>query len=248
MNKKYLIANWKMNKTLVESDIFFDFFLKKPLTIPKTQIIFCPPFTGLFNISNTLKGTEIEVGAQNVYFKENGAFTGEISTKMLRDCGCVWVILGHSERRHIFLEEEKLIRRKLENVLMNGLSPVLCVGETIEQRESGGTFKVLFNQISSALKNLNNINLKNFIIAYEPVWAIGTGKVATGPIINQTHVFIKEILNKLNFDNSKIPLIYGGSVKPDNAKELICLENVDGFLVGGASLDPDIFYNIYNNF
>ena len=248
MKKKYLIANWKMNKTLVESDDFFDFFLKKPLTIPKTQIIFCPPFTGLFNISNTLKGTEIEVGAQNVYFEENGAFTGEISTKMLRDCGCVWVILGHSERRHIFLEEEKLIRRKLENVLMNGLSPVLCVGETLEQRNSGDTFEILSFQISSALKNLNNSNLKNFVIAYEPVWSIGTGKVATSSIIIETHRFIKEILNKLNFDNSKIPLIYGGSVKPDNAKELISLENVDGFLVGGASLDPDVFFDIYNKF
>ena len=248
MKKKYLFANWKMNKTLVESDDFFDFFLKKPLTIPKTQIIFCPPFTGLFNISNTLKGTEIEVGAQNVYFAENGAFTGEISTKMLRDCGCVWVILGHSERRHIFLEEEKLIRRKLENVLMNGLSPVLCIGESLEQRDSGSTFEVLYNQISSALKNLNDTNLNNLIIAYEPIWAIGTGKVASSLLINETHQYIKEILNKLNFDNTKIPLIYGGSVKPDNSKELINLDNVDGFLVGGASLDPDTFYNIYNKF
>ena len=248
MKKKYLFANWKMNKTLVESDDFFDFFLKKPLTIPKTQIIFCPPFTGLFNISNTLKGTEIEVGAQNVYVSENGAFTGEISTKMLRDCGCVWVILGHSERRRIFLEEEKLIRRKLENVLMNGLSPVLCIGESLEQRDSGSTFEVLYNQISSALKNLNDTNLNNLIIAYEPIWAIGTGKVASSALINETHQYIKEILNKLNFDNTKIPLIYGGSVKPDNSKELINLDNVDGFLVGGASLDPDTFYNIYNKF
>tara|TARA_Y100001968_G_scaffold253440_1_gene239106 strand:+ start:124 stop:870 length:747 start_codon:yes stop_codon:yes gene_type:complete len=248
MKKKYLFANWKMNKTLVESDDFFDFFLKKPLTIPKTQIIFCPPFTGLFNISNTLKGTEIEVGAQNVYVSENGAFTGEISTKMLRDCGCVWVILGHSERRRIFLEEEKLIRRKLENVLMNGLSPVLCIGETLSERESGNTVKVLRNQISSALKNLNKSDIKNLIIAYEPVWAIGTGKVATPEIVDETHINIKEILNKLNFDNSKIPLIYGGSVKPNNSKELIALKNVDGFLVGGASLDPDVFFNIYNKF
>ena len=248
MKKKYLIANWKMNKTLVESRDFFNYFLKKPLTIPNTKIIFCPPFTGLFDISNTLSGTKIEVGAQNVYFEEKGAFTGEISTKMLRDCGCVWVILGHSERRHIFLEEEKLIRRKLENVLMNGLSPVLCIGETLSERESGNTAKVLRNQISSALKNLNKSNIKNLIIAYEPVWAIGTGKVATPKIVDETHMNIKEILNKLNFDNSKIPLIYGGSVKPNNSKELIALKNVDGFLVGGASLDPDVFFNIYNKF
>ena len=248
MNRKYLIANWKMNKTLVESRDFFNFFLKKPLTIPNTQIIFCPPFTGLFDISNTLNGTEIEVGAQNVYFEKNGAFTGEISTKMLRDCGCVWVILGHSERRHVFLEEEKLIRRKLENVLMSGLSPVLCIGETIDERQSGNTYKVLYHQLSSVLQNLNNSQIKNLVLAYEPVWAIGTGEVATSQIIESTHLDIKEILNKLNFDNTKIPLIYGGSVKPNNSKELIGLNNVDGFLVGGASLDPDSFYNIYNKF
>tara|TARA_Y100001978_G_C23683959_1_gene430689 strand:+ start:1005 stop:1751 length:747 start_codon:yes stop_codon:yes gene_type:complete len=248
MKKKYLIANWKMNKTLDESRDFFKFFLKKALTIPKTQIIFCPPFVGLFDVSNTLSGTEIDVGAQNVYVEESGAFTGEISTKMLKNCGCVWVILGHSERRSIFLEEEKLIRRKLENVLSSGLSPILCIGESIEERKNNYTKTVLHSQLSSALNNLPVDSIENLVIAYEPVWAIGTGMVATPKMILETNNDIKQILTKLNFDNSKIPLIYGGSVNPNNAKDLINIGNVDGFLVGGASLDPDVFYNIYNKF
>ena len=248
MKNKYLIANWKMNKTLDENRDFFKIFLKKALTIPKTQIIFCPPFVGLFDVSNTLSGTGIEVGAQNVYFEENGAFTGETSTTMLKNCGCVWVILGHSERRSIFLEEEKLIRRKLENVLSSGLSPILCIGESLDERKNNDTSNVLYSQLSSALKNISNNSVENLIIAYEPVWAIGTGMVATASMIQETHNNIKQILTKLNFDNSKIPLIYGGSVKPNNAKELINIDNVDGFLVGGASLDPHVFYDIYNKF
>ena len=248
MNRKYLIANWKMNKTLVESRDFFNFFLKKPLTIPNTQIIFCPPFTGLFNISNTLKGTEIEVGAQNVYFKENGAFTGEISTKMLRDCGCVWVILGHSERRHIFLEEEDLIRRKVRNVLKSDLSPILCIGETLQERNQNQTYNALKRQLQSSLSNLNHVNPREIIIAYEPVWAIGTGVNATPDIIENTHEIIRTILKKMNFNSEEISIIYGGSVNLKNSNDIINVKGVDGFLLGGSSLDVEEFYQIYKGF
>ncbi len=248
MRKKYCVANWKMNNSLDESSTFFKKFLKKPLTIPQTQIILCPPFTGLFYISEILNGSEIELGAQNVYFEENGAFTGEISTKMLRDCGCVWVILGHSERRHIFLEEEDLIRRKVRNVLQDGLSPILCIGETLQERENDLTHQVLERQLKSSIANLNQNEIQNLIIAYEPVWAIGTGKYATPDIIQDTHQTIRYILEQLQFKSDSMSILYGGSVNPENAEELITVDGVDGFLIGSASLTPESFYSIYQAF
>ena len=248
MRKKYCIGNWKMNKTLEESRVYFEKLLKKPLIIPETQIILCVPFTGLFYINEILNGYEIYLGAQNVYYEKNGAFTGEISTKMLRDCGCVWVILGHSERRYIFLEEEDLIRRKVRNVLKSDLSPILCIGETLQERNNNQTQKKLESQLQSSLNNLNNINSKNIIIAYEPVWAIGTGINATPEIIQNTHQMIRNILKKMNLNSEEISIIYGGSVNSKNSNDIINIEGVDGFLLGGSSLDADEFYKIYKGF
>ncbi len=248
MRKKYCIGNWKMNKTLEESSEYFTKLLKKPLILPETQIILCVPFTGLFYINEILNGYEIHLGAQNVYYEENGAFTGEISTKMLRDCGCVWVILGHSERRHIFLEEEDLIRRKVRNVLKSGLSPILCIGETLQERNNNQTQKKLESQLQSSLNNLNNFNSKNIIIAYEPVWAIGTGNNATPEIIENTHQTIRNILKKMNLNSEEISIIYGGSVNSKNSNDIIKIEGVDGFLLGGSSLDVEEFYKIYKDF
>lgn len=248
MRKRYCIANWKMNNSLVESSTFIKNIIKKPLTIPQTQIILCPSFTGLFYINEIIIGNEIELGAQNVYCKENGAFTGEISTKMLRDCGCVWVILGHSERRHIFLEEEDLIRRKVRIVLSSGLSPILCIGETLQERNDNLTCRILERQLETSLSNLEQNEIQKIVIAYEPVWAIGTGVNATPEIIKETHQNIRNILEQLQINSDSISILYGGSVNINNAEQLININGVDGFLIGGASLNSESFYNIYQTF
>ena len=244
---KYCVANFKMNKTVVETNNYISRLIKS-LNLDKetyvSDIVICPPFTSL-NIDSlifeTLSFYNISIGSQNINSKESGAYTGEISAEMIRDVGAKYVILGHSERREYFKESDEEINKKLNTALSYNLIPILCLGENLEQRKNDQIEEILKNQLSKCLKNINS----NLIIAYEPIWAIGTGETATSEIIVEAHQMIRKILNDIGFDGQKVSILYGGSVNRNNAKELIALDDVDGFLIGGASLDVNHFYDIY---
>lgn len=247
MRKKVVAGNWKMNNDL-SSTINLISGIKNGLAgkFINAKIIICPPFTSLETASTLLKGTEISLGAQNMYYEESGAFTGEISAKMLKSVGCEYVIIGHSERRTIFKECDETINRKLKTALNNNLKPIFCIGETLAERESGVTFKVIQNQIEIGLKNISKEELENIIIAYEPVWAIGTGKNATPEQAQEVHKFIRDLIGKAFSSKvaENLTIQYGGSVKPENAKELMSQQDIDGALVGGACLIADSFIKI----
>lgn len=246
MRKKIVAANWKMNKDVQESIDIAKHLLTKLLNIKQTKVILCPPFTSLFQISECIKGSEIALGGQNMHFMESGAFTGEISGGMLKSAGCQYVILGHSERRHVFNETNELIRKKIDSALIVNLNPIVCLGETLEERQSNRTEGVLRHQYTSAFSGIPEPQLKKIIIAYEPVWAIGTGVNATPDQVSKSHSLIREFVSEqYNLKAAEeVPVLYGGSVKPSNAKSLIEVEDVDGFLVGGASLVEDDFFEI----
>lgn len=241
MRKPIIAGNWKMNKTKEEAirlteEIKANFFSDSDI-----DIVLCPPFTSLADVSEVLDGALIKLGAQNVHYEKSGAFTGEISIPMLQSVGVQYVIIGHSERRTYFNETDALVNKKTKAVLEAGLIPIVCVGETLEQRESGETFEIIKYQITEGLKDLEDLVLtqnKEIVIAYEPVWAIGTGKVATPHQAEEVHAYIRKNLAKI-FTPEKadeIRIQYGGSVTPDNIEALIVEENIDGALVGGASL------------
>ncbi len=248
MAKQVVAANWKMNKTYQEADAFATAFAKKILEIKNTGVILCPPYISLFNINEKLNNTIAEVGAQNMHFEDSGAFTSEISADMIKSVNADYVILGHSERRHIFGEDDDLIRKKIDQALSKGLKPIICIGEKIEERKAGNTIDVIKTQFTAACKGLSKSELENCLIAYEPVWAIGTGETATPEQASEVHTEVRKMIAEL-FDDAtaeKITILYGGSVKPANAKELIESDNIDGFLVGGASLKVDSFSEIIN--
>tara|TARA_Y100000310_G_scaffold341089_1_gene439086 strand:+ start:22918 stop:23625 length:708 start_codon:yes stop_codon:yes gene_type:complete len=233
--KPLIAANWKMNKDSKEATDFIDEF--KPLIKDnKNDIVICPPYTALNEVNKAIKNTNIKLGAQNMHFEKEGAFTGEVSASMLKDV-CEYVILGHSERRQIFNETDELINKKVKSALKNKLKPILCIGETLEQRNSNQTMKIVENQLKNCLSGISE---KNVVIAYEPIWAIGTGKTATPEQAEEVHKFIRDLLNE------NIRIIYGGSMKPDNAKELLSKPNINGGLVGGSSLDAKSFAEICN--
>ena len=246
--KALIAANWKMNKGIKEAVSFVKEF--KPLikNIKSTEIVICPPFTLLSEVNKSIKGSNIDLGAQNMHFEEKGAYTGEISPLMLKDAGCEYVILGHSERRQYFKETDDLINKKVKSALKDKLKPILCIGETLEQRESNETMKIIEGKLKNCLNNVNEDEMKSVVVAYEPVWAIGTGKNATPEQAEEVHSFIRSLLlkiyNKKISDNTRI--IYGGSVKPDNIEDLMAMKNINGALVGGASLDPKSFAQICN--
>jgi len=247
--RKYLFAgNWKMNKTLKEVEDYFDKFLKKlsEINLSDREIMIAPPFTSLAYCQSILKDKPLKLGAQNSCWEEKGAFTGEISPKMLKELGVEYVILGHSERRHIFGETNEIIARRVEGVYKFGLIPILCVGETLEERNKGKTLEVVETQLSEGLKAIKEIKENEPVIAYEPVWAIGTGITATPEQAEEVHLFIREKLKKLYSEEiaGGIRILYGGSVTPDNIKDLMKKPNIDGVLVGGASLDPEKFFKI----
>ena len=243
---KYCIANFKMNLG-TQSDImkyFSDLNNCDIRTNKSVGIIISPPFTTLSQsiaLSEVSKA-HVEIAAQNVNDHNSGAFTGEVSVDMLKDCGIDYVIVGHSERRAYFNETNNQINKKNQKLIRNSICPIFCIGETLEQRNDGLIEETLKNQIIKGLDKLEN---KKIILAYEPVWAIGTGETATPEIIIEAHQMIRNILNDIGFDGQKISILYGGSVNRNNAKELIALVDVDGFLVGGASLDVNHFYDIY---
>ena len=246
IKKPIVAANWKMYKTPQEGVDFISELSNLLLDKEKPTIIFCPPFTSLFHMNEMISDLDMSLGAQNVYFEKEGAFTGEISVNMLKSCSVQYVIIGHSERRHIFNESNKDTNRKLHMVLDNEIIPIFCVGEKLDDRESNNTRTILLEQLEEGLAGVNIDALDRIIIAYEPVWAIGTGENALPNQVQESHEMIRDILmelydNNLNID---IPILYGGSVKPDNSEELINTKGVDGFLIGGASLNLDTFSKI----
>jgi triosephosphate isomerase len=214
--------------------------------ITSVDIVIAPPFTALLSAVDLVKKSNLKIGAQNMYFEEKGAFTGEISPNFLKAIGVTYVILGHSERRNIFNESDKLINQKLKKALAMNLNPIVCIGEHLEEREAGKTQDIIQNQIDKTCKDLSKEEMIKTVIAYEPIWAIGTGKTATPEQAEEIHVFIREILIS-KFDKRTAELVriqYGGSIKPSNAKELFEKENIDGGLVGGASLEVDSLFDI----
>lgn len=247
MRKTVIAGNWKMNNDLAQSEKLI-VELKNLLQNekPNCDVIVCPPFTSLTEASKLLKGSSIYLGAQNMYFEENGAFTGEISASMLKSVGCEYVILGHSERRTIFGENDVMINKKIKKALEAGLTPIFCVGELLGERETGITNDVVKKQILVGLTDVTDEEMKKIIIAYEPVWAIGTGKTATPAQAQEVHEFIRDLIEidySLEIAND-VTIQYGGSVKPENAKELLSQKDIDGALVGGACLKADSFLGI----
>jgi len=247
MSKKRPIvaANWKMFKTPEESLSYVEEFTIKILDIERVDVILCVPFTSLFYISKFLKGSAVELGAQNMHWEDEGAYTGEISARMVKSSGAKWVVLGHSERRHIFGEMDKEIAKKVQSAVETNLSPLFCVGETIQEREMGKTEEVLTRQLKSVFGLKEKIDLSQLVIAYEPVWAIGTGIHATPDQVNQAHNKIQDLVERsIPSSGNQVRVLYGGSVKPGNTRELISVDGVNGFLIGGASLNVDTFTQI----
>jgi triosephosphate isomerase (TIM) len=244
MRNKIIAGNWKMYKDLNESAELINGLKSKLATLPKgVQVIVCPPFTSLGLAQKLLEGSPIALGAQNMYPEEEGAFTAEVSSKMLKSVGCRYVILGHSERRQYFKETDEFINKKVKKALASGLIPIVCVGETLAEREKNITDQVVSTQVKGCLKDISAADVEKSIIAYEPVWAIGTGKVATPQQAQDVHKLIRTLLGQLYSSETaeKVIIQYGGSVKPDNAKELLHQPDIDGALVGGACLKADSF-------
>jgi triosephosphate isomerase len=247
MRKNVIAGNWKMNNDLKASEKLI-VELKNLLQNekPNCDVIVCPPYTSLTEASKLINGSISNLGAQNMYFEESGAFTGEVSASMLKSAGCEYVILGHSERRTIFGESDELINKKIKKALSAGLKPIFCVGELLEERENGTTNDVIKRQVLKGLEGISAEEMKKIIVAYEPVWAIGTGKTATPAQAQEVHEFIRDLIEvdySLEVAND-ITIQYGGSVKPDNAKELLSQKDIDGALVGGACLKADSFMGI----
>ncbi len=214
--------------------------------VTNVEIVVCPPFISLHAVKEMLAGSRIGLGAQNVYWEKSGAFTGEVSAPMLKSVGCTYVIIGHSERRTYFGETDETVNKRIFAALSEGLKPIVCIGETLEEREAGKTFEVIKRQVEGGLANLSVEQMATVVIAYEPVWAIGTGKTATPAQAQEVHAFIRKLLNDIFGQTTAeaTRIQYGGSVKPDNAAELMAQPDIDGALVGGASLKVDSFEKI----
>ena len=247
MRKKIIAANWKMNMTVSEAESFLEDFRLEIEDVTSVETVIAPPFTVLPKLSELLGGSQkIRLGAQNFYYEKSGAYTGEISATMLRELFVKYVIIGHSERRQIFGETDDLINKKVLAAHASELKPILCVGETLAEREAGKENEVLETQLRGGLANVTAEQLLETVIAYEPVWAIGTGKTATSAQAQECHAHVRAVLAELTDQATadKVRIQYGGSVKPSNAKELLTQPDIDGALVGGASLEPRSFAEI----
>ena len=245
---RLIAGNWKMHKTPSETKAYLEKFLSIIKSYEDREVLVCPPFTSLLVASEMTSDSGIKLGAQNCHYEKSGAFTGEVSIPMLKEIGCDYVIIGHSERRHIFGESDELINKKLVACLEGGIRPILCVGEKLEDREAGMTFKVVETQIRLALSGIEE-HTDSLDIAYEPVWAIGTGVPATTQDAVSVHSFIKELLKDINpSGKGRTRVLYGGSVKPANAGEFMSHKEIEGLLVGGASLEPESFAEIVDSF
>ena len=247
MRRKVIAGNWKMNM-LPNEAISMITELIPLVKDTENEVILCVPYTDLFYALLTAQGTNIKIGAQNMHFEEKGAFTGEVSGKMLKSIGVEYVIIGHSERRQYFAETDETVNKKIKAAFANELKPIVCVGETLEQREAGNAFDVITSQTQKALDGLSNEQVQNTIIAYEPIWAIGTGKTATNEDANNAIIKIREKICQIYGQNvaERVIIQYGGSMKPNNAKELLEMSDIDGGLIGGASLKAEDFASIVN--
>ncbi|MDR3274252.1 MAG: triose-phosphate isomerase [Puniceicoccales bacterium] len=247
MHRKFLIAgNWKMSNGIADSVSLVDVIKSRTSKILSIDMLVCPPFTALDAARKAAAGSLLRIGAQNMYHESKGAFTGEVSYSMLRDCNISHVILGHSERRTIFGESDELINKKVCAALGNSLLPILCIGETEAEREKNQTFTVIEAQLEKCLRGVSNEQAENLVIAYEPVWAIGTGKTATPEIAQEAHSFVREQLAKIFNEKlaNSVRILYGGSMKAANAEALLNQPDIDGGLIGGASLIADEFCSI----
>ena len=247
MRRKVIAGNWKMNMLPNEA---MEMITKLAPDVKETEneVVLCVPYTDLFYSLLAAQGTNIKIGAQNMHFAEKGAYTGEVSGKMLKAIGVEYVIIGHSERRQYFAETDETVNKKIKAAFENELKPIVCVGETLEQREAGIAFEVITEQTRKALEGLTNDQVQNTIIAYEPIWAIGTGKTATAEDANESCKKIRDEISKIYGQNVAEGVIiqYGGSMKPENAKELPEMPDIDGGLIGGASLKAETFEKIVN--
>ncbi len=248
MRRPFIAGNWKMYKTNSEAEETIRYLKDKLKEIENVDIMIAPPYTALTIAAGITAGSNIYLGAQNVHYENEGAYTGEISPPMLVSAGCRYVIIGHSERRQYFGCTDKDVNLRLKSAVRSGLKTVVCIGEKLEERESGKTFDILSSQLSESLKNLSEEEKNMLIVAYEPVWAIGTGKTATPDIAEEAHKYIRgKIADMYGRDfASGVRILYGGSVKPDNIRDLMAQDNIDGALVGGASLDAESFSKIVN--
>lgn len=246
MRRPLLAGNWKMNTTAQES-VQLVLELKKLVAgINDRDILVCPPFTSISLVSDALSDSEVMVGGQNLFWEDKGAFTGEISGQMLKSAGATFVIIGHSERRQYFCETDETVNKRVNAALKHNLHPIVCVGETLEQREKNETLKVIEAQIRGGLSGLSVVSCELLVVAYEPVWAIGTGKTATKEQAQEVHAFIRKLLAEIFGKEAAdtIRILYGGSMTPNNVKDLMSQPDIDGGLVGGASLKPESFAKI----
>jgi triosephosphate isomerase len=246
IRKKLIAGNWKMNKTYAEAAELAREIVLAVANRPDVDVVICPPFTAIESVAKVVEGSAIKLGAQNMHHEASGAFTGEISAPMLRAFFATHVILGHSERRTLFGETDGFINKKVLAALKNQLRPILCVGETLAEREAGSTLKVVQTQLEACLEGVGKEQATNVIIAYEPVWAIGTGKNATADQAQEVHAFIRGLLTKIFGAQpaGRIRILYGGSMKPANAAELLAQKDIDGGLIGGASLEVRSFLEL----
>ncbi len=248
MRKSLIAGNWKMHTTRSEAKQLAIEVAKKCQGLNDREVLLAPPFTALNEVYKAIADTDIIVASQNICWEEQGAFTGEISPVMLKDCGATAAIIGHSERRQIFTESNSLINKRVQGALSFGLFAIFCVGETLEERENQLTFKVLESQIREGLAGVAAKDMERLVIAYEPVWAIGTGKTASNEQAQEAHAFIRQLIEKMFEKNiaDQLRILYGGSVKPGNVDDLMYQPDIDGALVGGAALDAESFGRIIN--
>jgi triosephosphate isomerase len=245
MRRPLIAANWKMNKTTREASAFVTDLLGRIAGEDAVDVVIAPPFTALAAVAQRLSGSEVSLAAQNVSAEPSGAFTGEISAPMLAEIGCSWGIVGHSERRHLFGEDDALVARKARALREQGMGTIVCVGETLDQREAGRTLAVLEAQLEGSLRDLHGDDAPQLVLAYEPVWAIGTGRTADPETAQEAHAYIRQHLDqRFGAQAGAIRLLYGGSVTPKNVYALMAQPDIDGALVGGASLDPEAFSHI----
>lgn len=246
IRKKLIAGNWKMNKTSADGVALVRDIVADVGKQSDVDVVVCPPFTALESAAKELEGSNVKIGAQNMHFEDSGAFTGEISAPMLRAIFATHVILGHSERRTYFGETDELVNKKVLAALKNQLRPIFCVGETLAEREAGSTLKVVQRQVERGLEGVGGEQAQSIVVAYEPVWAIGTGKVATTDQAQEVHAFIRGLLVKLfgELVAQKVRILYGGSMKPSNAPELLTQKDIDGGLIGGASLEARSFVEL----
>lgn len=246
MRKPIIAGNWKMYKTSREAVELVNLLKRSLSEVTEVDIVVCPPFTALTEVRDVLDESNIGLGAQNIYWEDEGAFTGEVSAPMLKGLGVAYVIIGHSERRQFFGETDATVNKKIKTALKHGLIPIVCIGENLAEREQGKTFDVIRTQSQGSLADLSPEEMEGIIIAYEPVWAIGTGKTATPAQAQEVHKFIRGLLSKMFSAeiSGKVRIQYGGSVKPENIAELMAQPDIDGALVGGASLKSESFTQI----